>query len=92
MANAGGNRDGEAGFRRNVEGGPSCVGSRFRCAIKYNLTTAIRDFHALSGISSEMILAWIDQPECFLGTVLKENGMRNNFPVEIDVGFGDCGD
>src|SRR5580765_600820 len=76
LADAGGDLDVEAGFRRNFEGlaggviGHGCHG---RLAIELHPASPSHDLHPLGFVGAEMKLARVDEAERFLAAVGEEN-------------------
>ena len=92
MAGFVGDGDGEAGVGRDFEGGFAGNSFGFFGAVKNVAAAAADDFHEFGGLGGKVIFTWENDAESFGGAVGEDDGVRDDFAVEVDVGVGDSGD
>lgn len=81
--------DGETAPGGNVEVFTGLIRLGFSLPVERDLARAGDDLHTLRGIGAEVVGTGIDEPERFLGAIREEDGMADDFAVEINVGLGE---
>ena len=79
--------DGEAGVGGDVEVGIALDGLAVFRAVEDDFTGATDDVHTLGGFGAEVIGAGEDHAEGFLAAVRHDDGMGNDFSIEVDIGL-----
>lgn len=75
-----------------MEGFSGLVGLGIGCAVDGDLAGACGDFHILGSSGSEVVGARVDDAEGFAGAIGEMDGVGYYVAIEIDVGYGVCGD
>jgi len=80
--------DGEARVGGDVERAASSGGDRFGGAVDDVGGFARDDVHAFGGFGTEVIFAREDDAESFAFASGGDDGVRDDFSVEVEIGFG----
>jgi hypothetical protein len=92
FANARFDFDVEAGMGRNIKKLACRVADELRCAVELDFTFASDQFHPFGFPRAEMEFARINQTESLFAAIGKNNGVADDFAIEINVGLCDGGD
>ena len=88
MAGVSLHRDGEAGVCRHLKGLPRSMSIVFLGAIENNLARSLDNLHALGLASSEMKGTGKDDSDSLVLTFFGDDGVRDDLPLEVDIGLG----
>lgn len=91
FADAGRDIDVEATFGRNLKKLSRLVLMGIALTVERHTAGTGDDFHPFGGACSKMVTTSIDKTEGLLGAVGEDDGMADDFAIEIDVGFGEDG-
>ena len=80
--------DFKAGFARHLKRLAGCIAARNCLPVVSYGALASNNFHCFGFVGIEVIFTRINQPQGLLGAILQEQTVADDFPLKIDVGFG----
>ena len=88
MAGIGLHGDGETGVGCNLERLACSMSLALLRAVENNLTGPLDDLHAFGFTCSEMKGTGEDDPDGLVLTLHGDDGVRDDLPLEVDIGLG----